>query len=146
MLKQPSKNWWTRIVALWDGLCALSERGLIWLLRNQGRTARTLPKLACLAVELLETRQLLSASPLATPYLLSVGQANLDLNAGAVRVSQALNLDVSNATDKGAGLSALDYNSATVNVRPVITLSVTTDSGQPVPSSFVATLTWNGTG
>ena len=27
MLKQISKNWWNRVVSLWDGLCLLRERG-----------------------------------------------------------------------------------------------------------------------
>ena len=77
--------------------------------------------------------------------LAPIGEANVDLNTGGVRLQQALNFDISHDTDKGAGDTALDYNSATTNVRPVVDILLTTDSSQPLPSAIKARLTWNGT-
>src|SRR5262249_10459521 len=44
--------------------------------------------------------------------LMSIGEASVDLNQGAVRISHALDFDQSPGTDVG-GNPALDYNSAT---------------------------------
>ena len=43
------------------------------------------------------------------------------------------------------GNPALDYNSATVSVKHVVTVVVPTSAGLPLPQSITLTMTWNGT-
>jgi RHS repeat-associated protein len=76
-------------------------------------------------------------------FLLPIGEATVDLNQGALRISQPLDFDQSPGTSVG-GNPALVYNSATVDVRPTIQLTFQTDPQAPVPTQVQAQLTWNG--
>ena len=77
-------------------------------------------------------------------FLLPIGEANIDLNSGGVRLSQDLDFDQSPGNDVGLD-PALVYNSASVTVVPQISGSVTELPGTAVtPTSIQAQLTWNG--
>src|SRR5260370_38010623 len=77
--------------------------------------------------------------------LTPIGETSVDLTQGAVRISHALDFDQSPDTDVG-GNPALDYNSGTVNVRPVIQIPLQTDpnTGNPGLSQVSIQLTFNG--
>jgi RHS repeat-associated protein len=77
-------------------------------------------------------------------FLLPIGEATVDLNQGALRLSHGLDFDQSPGTDVG-GNPALIYNSATVNVRPVIQLAVQSDPNGTMATQAQVQLTWNGT-
>jgi PKD repeat protein len=77
-------------------------------------------------------------------FLLSEGEATLDLAQGALRLSQPLDFDQSPGTAVG-GDPALVYNSATVDVRPVVRLLVAGDPSAPAATQAQVTLTWAGT-
>jgi len=79
----------------------------------------------------------------AQAFLLPLGEAVVDLNQGGLRLSQQLDFDQSPGTSVGRD-PALVYNSATVDVRPVIQLSLQTDPNGPVPTEVQLQLTWNG--
>jgi RHS repeat-associated protein len=66
------------------------------------------------------------------------------LQVGNLRLSHPLDLDTSPGT-ASAGNPALTYNSAQVAVKPVVQATIQSDNSQPLPSSFSAALTWNGT-
>src|SRR5207249_3514094 len=76
-------------------------------------------------------------------FLRPIGEANVDLYQGALRLSQALDFDQSPGTSVG-GSPALLYNSATVNVRPVVQLEVQTNPFGAAPVQAQLQLTWNG--
>jgi YD repeat-containing protein len=76
-------------------------------------------------------------------FLLPIGEAQVDLNQGALRLRQPLDFDQSPGTSVGRD-PALVYNSATVNVRPIIQVAVQTDPLGPVPVQAQVQLTWNG--
>ena len=78
------------------------------------------------------------------PLLETVDEATIDVNAGGLRLSQPLDFDQSPGTAVG-GNPALDYNSATVSVKHVVTVVVPTSAGLPLPQSITLTMTWNGT-
>ena len=78
-----------------------------------------------------------------TAWLLPIGATQVDINLGAARLSQPLDFDLSPGTDVG-GNPALVYNSATVDVRPIIQLAVNTDPNQSLPITVDMCLTWNG--
>ncbi len=73
------------------------------------------------------------------------GEATIDLNQGAVRISHPLDFDQSPGTSVG-GDPALDYNSATVAVRPVIQFALQSDpnTGDPAATQYAVQLTFNG--
>src|SRR5207253_1663493 len=83
----------------------------------------------------------------------SVGEAQVALNTGGLRLSHALDFDLSPGTDVG-GSPALVYNSETVDVHPIIelhadglfpwavqsvTVRLTFDGKEQVPVTFTAT-------
>jgi RHS repeat-associated protein len=76
-------------------------------------------------------------------FLLPLGEANIDLNQGAVRLSQALDFDQSPGTSVG-GDPALVYNGASAGVRPVINLQVQSAASGTMPTSAQVSWTWNG--
>src|SRR5207237_6478837 len=75
--------------------------------------------------------------------LVPVGEAQIDVQQGALRLSHSLDFDQSPGTSVG-GDPALVYNSATVNVRPVVQLEVQTDPFGAAPVQAQVQLTWNG--
>jgi RHS repeat-associated protein len=77
--------------------------------------------------------------------LVSLGEASVDLNQGAVRISHALDFDQSPGTDVG-GNPALVYNSATVSPRPVIQLQLQSDPnpGNPAATQYQVAWSFNG--
>jgi len=77
------------------------------------------------------------------PALEPIGEAAVDINQGAVRLSQNLDFDISPGTSIG-GSPILTYNSATTNVRPVIEVAFTLDGSLSAPSAISGQLTWNG--
>jgi RHS repeat-associated protein len=112
----------------------------------------------------------LSADP-DRAYLVPLGEASVDLNQGAIRISHSLDFDISPGTrmggtppldvdigpadgmeinpnvDVGSG-PALDYNSATTSPRPVIQLVLASDpnAADPPPISFQVAWSFNGVG
>src|SRR5262249_17872181 len=71
----------------------------------------------------------------------------VDLNTGGLRLSHALDFDLSPGTSVG-GNPALVYDSRTVDVQPVVQVSLDDlgcAMGASTPTSFAAQLTWNGT-
>ena len=76
------------------------------------------------------------------PYLTTIGEASVNLVTGGLRVSQPLDFDLSPGTAVG-GSPNLVYNTDTVNVEPILPVTLTTDSNDPVPSELEAQLTWN---
>jgi RHS repeat-associated protein len=76
-------------------------------------------------------------------YLVSEGEATVDLNQGALRLSQPLDFDQSPGTSVG-GNPALVYNSATVDVRPIIQMTLSGPGYGPAPTQVQLQLTWNG--
>jgi RHS repeat-associated protein len=81
----------------------------------------------------------------ARAFLLPLGEASVDLNQGALRLSHALDFDQSPGTAVG-GDPALVYNSATVNVKPVVQFQIQTDPDPVAPKAtdVKVTLTWAG--
>jgi RHS repeat-associated protein len=77
--------------------------------------------------------------------LVSLGEASVDLNQGAVRISHALDFDQSPGTEVG-GNPALVYNSATVSPRPVIQLLLQSDpnTGNPAATQYQVAWSFNG--
>jgi YD repeat-containing protein len=75
-------------------------------------------------------------------FLLPIGEATVDLNQGALRLSHALDFDQSPGTSVG-GNPALDYSSSTVSVRPVIQIAIQSQPGGSVPTQAQVQLTWN---
>jgi hypothetical protein len=77
--------------------------------------------------------------------LQTLGEATVDLNQGALRVSHALDFDQSPGTDVG-GNPMLVYNSGTVNVRPIIQLEIQSDpnGSNPKATQIAVQLTFNG--
>jgi RHS repeat-associated protein len=77
--------------------------------------------------------------------LVPMNEASVDLGAGSVRISQPLDFDQSPGTSMG-GDPALDYNSADVNVRPIIQMYLQSDpnAGNPVPTQYSVAWTFNG--
>src|SRR5207302_1893452 len=75
-------------------------------------------------------------------FLVPIGEAQVDANFGAVRLSQPLDFDQSPGTSVG-GYPMLVYNSASGAVRPIIQVAVDTDPNQRVPSQIEMQLTWN---
>jgi RHS repeat-associated protein len=72
--------------------------------------------------------------------LVPIGEAQVDLNQGAVQISQPLDFDASPDTMLG-GSPALVYNSGTASVQPILQVSLTPGV---VPQSVQFTLTWEG--
>lgn len=77
------------------------------------------------------------------PPLVTLGEANVDINLGAVRLSEPLDFDISPGTAIGGNL-ALVYNSATVNVEPIIPVAIAPNSLYGTLEEIEAQLTWNG--
>jgi YD repeat-containing protein len=77
--------------------------------------------------------------------LIGLGEASVDLNQGAVRISHALDFDLSPGTAMG-GSPALVYNSATVSPRPVIQLQLQSDpnTGNPAATQYQVAWSFNG--
>src|SRR5206468_635106 len=75
--------------------------------------------------------------------LLPLGEAQVDLSGGAIRISQTLDMDISPGTDVGRN-PMLVYNSATVSVRPIIKILLTTDPLAALPDDVQLRLTFNG--
>jgi RHS repeat-associated protein len=77
--------------------------------------------------------------------LIPLGEASVDLNQGAVRISHALDFDQSPGTEVG-GSPALVYNSATVSPRPVIQLQLQSDpnTGNPAATQYQVAWSFNG--
>jgi YD repeat-containing protein len=76
-------------------------------------------------------------------FLMPLGEANVDLNQGAVRLSQALDFDLSPGNGVG-GSPALVYNGAVVNVRPVIQLTVQSNPSGPMATTAQVAWSFNG--
>src|SRR5262249_28672369 len=76
--------------------------------------------------------------------LVPVGEAQLDANLGAVRISQPLDFDLSPGTAMG-GNPSLVCNSATIAVKPIIAVLVTPDTGLGSVTMLKVQLTWAGT-
>ena len=76
-------------------------------------------------------------------YLLPVGEAQVDLNSGALILNQSLDFSQS---DSGRAFDSpsLVYNSSTVDNRPILDATLASSASDPVPTSIVATLTIDG--
>jgi hypothetical protein len=70
------------------------------------------------------------------------GAAEFAPQTGGLRVSQAFDVDQSPGTAVG-GSPALVYLSDTVDVHPVLEVTVPSDGSDPVPTQIQARLTWN---
>jgi RHS repeat-associated protein len=76
--------------------------------------------------------------------VIPIGEVNVGVNHGGLRLSQPLDFDASPGTSVGRN-PALDYNSNTAAPDPVIQIPFATDSSHTaLPTDIVATLTWNG--
>ena len=75
-------------------------------------------------------------------YLLTLGEASIDLNQGAVDISQALDFNQSHGGIDG-GSPALVYNGATANARPTIQVALDSTTSSVVPSQITVQLTFN---
>src|SRR5262249_26055979 len=73
--------------------------------------------------------------------LLPAGEAAVDLNPGALRLAQPLDFDRSPGTAVG-GSPALAYNSATVDVRPILELDLGGILQTPAAERIDVQLTW----
>jgi hypothetical protein len=80
--------------------------------------------------------------PVQAPTLESVGEFDVDVSTGGLRLTQALDFDLSPGTSVG-GDPALDYNSDTVSVHPIVEVNVPLPASYGVPTQLVATPTWN---
>jgi hypothetical protein len=76
--------------------------------------------------------------------LVPIGETSVDANLGAARISQPLDFDQSPGTGMGRN-PALVYNSATVNVRPIIQAVVTPDTTHGNVTGIDVQLNWAGT-
>jgi RHS repeat-associated protein len=76
--------------------------------------------------------------------LLHLGEADVALDTGGLRVAQPLDFDRSPGTGVG-GDPELVYNSDTVSARPVVQAVLATDPTLPLPSAIQVQLTWDGT-
>jgi RHS repeat-associated protein len=70
----------------------------------------------------------------------SVGRVNVGLLDGNAQLSIPIDIYQSNT----GGPAYLTYNSDTVDVRPVMQVALSSGSGDPVPTSITADLTFNG--
>src|SRR5579864_6608903 len=70
----------------------------------------------------------------------SVGRANIGLLDGNTQLAVPLNLSLSDPNTT----NSLVYNSDTVNVHPVVAVQITSGVGDAVPTSLVASFTFNG--
>ncbi len=84
----------------------------------------------------------LTNSPTAAETV-DLGQAQVALNTGGLRIDQPLDFDQSPGTDVG-GDPTLVYNSDTVDVRPIIQAQLASSAGEAVPDSIQVQLTFNG--
>jgi RHS repeat-associated protein len=75
-------------------------------------------------------------------YQLPLGEASVDLNNGGLRLSQALDFSQSDSGRASASY-ALVYNSATVNVMPRVSATVTEAATDPVPAEIEVQLTFD---
>ena len=82
---------------------------------------------------------LLAAGELGRLVFEPIGQADVSLNNGGLRLTHELDFDLSGGTSVG-GSPALVYNSSTVNVHPLITFAV--DDAREAPSAIEITGTW----
>jgi hypothetical protein len=86
--------------------------------------------------------------PSADPHnggMVPMGETNVDLNLGAVRIEQALHFDLDGCGCQDMlGGPALIYNSVTVGVQPIFQVTVAPDTTQGTPSAIKARLTWAG--
>jgi YD repeat-containing protein len=73
--------------------------------------------------------------------LVPIGEASVDINQGAIRLQQPLDFDQSPGTSVGVD-PILTYNSATVDVRPIIPIELSVTSS--AVATIQLTLTWNG--
>ena len=64
---------------------------------------------------------------------------------GSVSASQPLDFDLNPGTSVG-GYPALVYNSNTVNVKPIVQITLPTNAGSGVPSTIDMTFIWDPTG
>ena len=78
-------------------------------------------------------------SDAANSQLVTLDEATIDVNQGALRLSQPLDFDQSPGSSVGGG-PALVYNSATVNVRPILQLSFPGDASLPAPTQATVDL------
>jgi RHS repeat-associated protein len=101
---------------------------------NQGTSAVVTMTVNTVSNAWTATGQVLTADPLD-------GQAQEQL--GDVQVSHAVDLDQSPGSGQ-SGDPAFTYNSDQVSVQPIVQVGWQTDSSGALPSSVVATLTWNG--
>jgi YD repeat-containing protein len=96
----------------------------------------------------LDSLGLGALQPTADPqqgFLLPIGEAQVDLNQGAVQVSQPLDLAQSDAARNDLSFS-LAYNSATAQPHVLVEAALGTDASLGVPQSIEATLTVAGQG
>jgi hypothetical protein len=146
---------------LYDRFFALGEGGLE-AVRRLGREVITfyLPakttkkKVRSLhpTFDVLETRTVPTASISASMRtddprnlgLVPIGETSVDANLGAVRISHPLDFDQSPGTGMGRSPD-LVYNSATVNVKPIIQVLVTPDTGHGNVTGIDVQLTWAST-
>jgi RHS repeat-associated protein len=119
--------------------------------RRQARSVLRRTRSFTPTLELLEARELLSGETLtayhrfddpAQALHLPFGTASLSPNTGGLRIIYPLDFDKSPGTHVG-GNPALIFDSATLDVRPVIEATLATSPTQPVPSQIQVRLTWN---
>jgi RHS repeat-associated protein len=87
------------------------------------------------------TAQQLTNDPL-SGQTFDFADGSVALNTGGLRLQQQLDFDLSPGTSVG-GDPALVYNSATVNVRPIIQTALDVGPENPAPTQIQVQLTWD---
>jgi RHS repeat-associated protein len=85
-----------------------------------------------------------SDDPVQADWLAVNGNAVASGNTGNLLLQHPLDLNRSPGNPVLGGPPALVYNSGTVNVKPIVEVSFTSDPNQGVPTSIQGQLTWNG--
>jgi RHS repeat-associated protein len=151
---------WIHAARLYDKFFAFAEGGagaVRWLRREiitfylPEKPAKKKPPSLLPGFDVLEARLVpiptvaTAVLPSADPHNVGIpiGETNVDLNLGAVRVEQALHFDLDGCgcQDMLAG-PALTYNSVTVGVQPIF--QVTVSPNGTIPTAIKARLTWAG--
>jgi RHS repeat-associated protein len=85
-----------------------------------------------------------------SPWVVSGGSSSVDstgdatLQLGNVSTGQTFYLEQSGPSDCGCSTASLNYNSDWTNVKPLVQVSIPTDTAAALPSSITATLIFNG--
>jgi hypothetical protein len=131
------------------GLCAvrrlLREIPTCFRAPRQKKRRPVQPSMEALELRMVPSTQasaVLEANQALYPPLVPLGETNVDLNLGGVRLSQPLDFDESPGTSVG-GDPALVYNGSTVGViKPIIQVTVIPDLGLTL-NQIKVRLTWD---